>query len=109
MEAVDLADVVSRLPDGLGTKLTTSGRPLSQTAAQRLVLARALLARPRLMVIDGGLDNLGLEGDAKERVLDRIFRQNNTTLVVISADPDVLRRCKRHVFIADGQLVEVSP
>ncbi|MBL9017683.1 MAG: hypothetical protein JNL83_26070, partial [Myxococcales bacterium] len=75
--------------------------------AQRLVLARALLARPRLMVVDGGLDNLGLEAAAKERVLDRVFRQRNTTLIVISNDPDVQRRCERQVHIANGQLVEV--
>lgn len=107
LDAVELADVVSRLPAGLGTRLTATGRPLSQTAAQRLVLARALLARPRLMVVDGGLDNLGLEAAAKERVLDRVFRQRNTTLIVISNDPDVQRRCERQVHIANGQLVEV--
>jgi putative ABC transport system ATP-binding protein len=108
LEAVELDNVVSQLPDGLATMLTTTGRPLSQTSAQRLVLARALLARPRLIVIDGGLDNLGLDPEAKERVLNKLFRQRDTTLVVISNDPDVQRRCERVVHIAGEQLMEVG-
>jgi ATP-binding cassette subfamily B protein len=108
LRAVELDDVIARLPEGLQTVLTSSGRPLSQTAAQRLVLARAWLARPRLLVVDGGLDNLGLDPAAKERVLDRIFHQRDTTLIVIGTDPDVLRRCDRAVMIADQQLVEAS-
>lgn len=107
LKAVALDDVVAQLPEGLSTKLTQTGRPLSQTAAQRLVLARALLARPRLLVVDGGLDNLGLAPEVKERVLDTVFGQPNTTFIVISNDPDVLRRCDRQVHIASEQLLEV--
>lgn len=108
LKAVDLADVVSQLPDGLATKLTPTGRPLSQTAARRLVLARALLARPRLLVVDGGLDHLGLTPEVKERVLDTVFGQPHTTLIVISNDLDVLRRCERQVHIVGGQLLEAA-
>lgn len=108
LRVVELDEVIARLPDGLATVITPSGRPLSQTAAQRLVLARAVLARPRLLVIDGGLDGLGLDPGAKGRVLDRIFEKKDTTLIVISSDPDVLLRCDRTVMIADQQLVEAT-
>lgn len=103
---VELGDIVGRLPSGLATSLGADGRPLSETAARRLVLARALLARPRLLVIDGGLDNLGLPPDTKARVLDAVFRARDTTMLVVSNDPDVLARCDRRVCIAGTQLME---
>ena len=109
LRIVELADVVAQLPDGLATRLTRTGRPLSETAARRLAIARALLARPRLLLVDRGFDDLGLSPEAKDRVLDALFsRTDARTMVVVSDDPDVLRRCDRAVHLAGGQLVEVG-
>lgn len=102
-----LADVVERLPAGLGTRIRRDGIPLSRSQARRLCLARALVARPRMLVVDGGLDGLGLTGDAKAQVLDTLFADPRLTLVVVTDDIDVLQRCTRHVQLAGGDLVEV--
>ena len=53
LEAVGLWEEVARRADGLDTVITTHGASLSRLEAERLVLARALLARPGLLLVDG--------------------------------------------------------
>lgn len=53
-----LLDDLSSLESGLETQLTAFGAPLSTTQLQRLMLARAIVGSPKLLIIDGLLDNL---------------------------------------------------
>ncbi|MFO7564060.1 MAG: ABC transporter ATP-binding protein [Enhygromyxa sp.] len=94
LELVGLYDRVVALPDGLHSPLLPSGAPLCEAEARRLMLAAALLRRPRLLLIDGGLDGLGLAADARERLLNHLFAADAPwTLIVVSEDPDLLQRC----------------
>jgi len=105
LEALALDDVVQRLPAGLSTHMQPGGAPLSSSQARRVGLARALLSRPRLLVIDGALDDLGLPADRKDAVLDAVLgRQTPWTTVVVSSDPDVRARCDRALTLNDGVL-----
>ncbi len=52
-----LADIES-LSDGIDTELGSAGHPLSETQCLRLMLARAIIEGPRLLLIDGTLDRL---------------------------------------------------
>lgn len=58
LEAVGLDGEVARLPAGLETVLSPTGAPLSSGAVRRLVVARAIAARPRLLIVDDVLDGL---------------------------------------------------
>jgi len=96
LELVDLRERVANLPDEMRTRLLPNGWPLRQSEAQRLMLAQALVRRPRLLLIDGGLDGLGLETEARERLLDHLFATSAPwTLIVITEESDVLRRCSQ--------------
>lgn len=108
LRALGLADAIAALPRGLETELLPSGRPLSRTQVRRLALARAVLARPRLLILDGALDELGLEGEALERALALVFDPARPwTLVLTSSDPSIRRRCDRAYALRAGRL-EVS-
>lgn len=65
LDRVGLLDEVRSLPEGLGTRLSSSGAPLSMGQRQRLMLARALAGRPRLLVIDDLLDDMDARGRAR--------------------------------------------
>ncbi|MBC8068150.1 MAG: ATP-binding cassette domain-containing protein [Deltaproteobacteria bacterium] len=102
---VGLQDVVRALPDGLGTALQPSGAPLSSSQQRRLVLARALLARPRLLVLDNALDGLGVARATKLEILDRVLAPDSPwTVVVVTDDSDVVERCTSAFTLELGKL-----
>jgi putative ABC transport system ATP-binding protein len=93
---VGLTDRVARLPEGMNTLLTPDGSPLSSNGARRLAFARAIAARPRLLLIDGLLDALDLT--ACPELLDALFDpEAGWTLVVVTARDDIRIRCDRVV------------
>ncbi len=101
LSLVDLADAVAALPAGLDTRLLPTGAPLSAVQARRLVLARALAAQPRLLLIDGLLDGLALPADKHEALLEHIFAADAPwTVLVVSDDPRVHARCGRVVDLS---------
>lgn len=86
LERVGLADRVRALPEGLETTLSASGAPLTRDEVQRLVIARALAARPGLLVLDGALD--GLPPDAQHALLGAIDREVTLMLVTHTHELD---------------------
>ena len=58
LKAVGLWNVIHQLPNGVTNELKTGGYPLSKDQVARLMLARAIAAHPRLVVIDGLIDAL---------------------------------------------------
>ena len=58
LEHVGLLDDIMQFPNGLSTPLQTGGAPLSSSQSRRLMLARAIVGRPRLLLLDGILDSL---------------------------------------------------
>lgn len=96
LQTVGLLSVVHALPRGLETLLTPDGGPLSASQALRLTLARALVGRPRLLILDGALDAFDLR-DCPDLVPRLFDRSASRTLLVASTNPEVVRRCDRTV------------
>ena len=67
-----LHDELLQLPDGLATTLHPSGRPLSSRQASRLMIARAIAGQPRLLVLDGVLDQIDNAED-RDRLMPLLF------------------------------------
>ena len=86
--AVGLLDDLLRLPDGLDTKINASGGDLLPTQQRLLMLARAIAARPRLLLIDGLLDALA---DAQLVQISSMLldQQHGWTLIVATNRQDV--------------------
>jgi putative ABC transport system ATP-binding protein len=57
LELIGLLPFILKLPDGLDTELCPTGAPLSQNQKKKLMLARAIVGRPNLMLIDTLLDD----------------------------------------------------
>lgn len=94
LRTVELLDDVQALPDGLNTPMVTGGGPLSRGQAERLMLARAIAGRPRLLVLDETLDHL--DPALRRTVLGRVFdRQAGWTLLVVTHDAEVIAACDR--------------
>lgn len=94
LEAVGLWDRVQALPEGLNTALSLSGFPLSPEESYRLMVARALLLKPRLLILDGTLDRIDwIERGPLSRFL---FGQHpDMTLLVLTNKYYFLAYCDR--------------
>lgn len=89
LELARASEVVAGLPEGLATVLADRGVSLSGGERQRIALARAVLARPQVLVLDGATS--GLEPAREEALLaDLAGRWGHGVLVVVSPNP-VLR------------------
>jgi putative ABC transport system ATP-binding protein len=104
LAGVGLLDEISTLPDGPQTELATGGKPLSSGQAIRLLLARAILSSPRLIIIDEALDQID---DAVERdlLLDVLFDAAAPwSVLVATEDSVVLKRCDQVFELDHGQI-----
>lgn len=96
-----LLDDVFLLPDGLETQLTATGSPLTETQLRRLVLARAIAGRPRLLVLDTLLD--ALPDDQALELLSVLTGENACwTLIVFSGRRQILERSNRIFDLTEG-------
>ncbi|MFT3769309.1 MAG: ABC transporter ATP-binding protein [Minicystis sp.] len=103
LAAVGLLDDHAALPDGLSTRLAPFGAGLSAGQARRLVLARALAGRPRLLILDAPLDDL--DPASRRAVIDALFAPDRPWSVLVTApDRDALRACDHAYRLADGAL-----
>ncbi|MBD2767632.1 ABC transporter ATP-binding protein [Hymenobacter sp. BT664] len=103
LELVGLRDEVYTRPQGLSTPLGI-GVPLTDSTRQKLLLARALVRRPRLLLLDGFLP--GVEPAERQRVLSRVLAPAHPwTVLLASGDPRVLALCPRLLVLRQGQLV----
>lgn len=107
LDKVGLLADVQAFPEGLNTELSTGGRPLSEGQAMRLVFARALVRRPRFLLIDEALDSIK-DAPGADVLMQSLFAKDKPwTLIVASASPDLLARCDAIYEIQDLQVVKV--
>lgn len=103
LRRVGLLDELATLPQGLDTELDAQGHPLSEGQAQRLLIARAIAGRPRLLVIDDVLDSL--PQDAARQVEASLFdARARWTLVLVSNRADIAARSTLVLDLPSGQV-----
>lgn len=109
LRLVGLLDDVLDLPDGLATHLETDGRQLAHDQLVRLMLARAVATRPRLLLVDGLLDCLPDElvqsvGTALARALPAC------TCLIATGRRDIADKLPTKITLtADGRLEVPGP
>ena len=107
-------DAFDRARDGLDTvglapRMDHYPGQLSGGEQQRVALARAFAAGPRLLLADEPTGNLdGETGNAVIELLFSLRARFGTTLLLITHDPAVGRRCAREVRLVDGRIVADS-
>ena len=107
LDAVNACDFIESKPDKLDRPVGERGSLLSGGERQRLSIARALLRKPQLLVLDEPTNNLDSESVlALHEVLENL--RHKATLLVISHDPGILQQADRVFQLDNGVLVEQS-
>lgn len=97
-------DVLDALPEGLETPIDERGRSFSGGQRQRLVLARALVADPEILVLVEPTSAVDAHTEARIARELRAARAGKTTLV-LTTSPLVLDRADRVALVEDGRVV----
>jgi ABC-type bacteriocin/lantibiotic exporter with double-glycine peptidase domain len=105
LEFANLTDELAKFPQGLQTQLVTEGRNLSRGQRQRLMIARAVVTKPQLLILDEGFT--GIDEKDKLRILDEIYNPAYPwTIIDISHDPELVLRSHTVHVLAHGRIVE---
>lgn len=97
-----LLAALARLPDGAATHLAPDGMPLSASTVQRLGLARALLGRPALVILDAPLSAIGPRGAAEAAQIARDLAREGAMVMLIAPEPEALAGCDRLLMLDHG-------
>lgn len=94
LEAVDLGD-----------KIKSRAKDLSGGQKQRLAIARAIVGRPQILFADEPTGNLdSATSKVIEDLLFNYCKENNATLIIVTHDEDLAKKCQRVIHIKDGKI-----
>lgn len=103
--AAGMHATLQRLPQGLQTPVGESGIGLSVGERQRIQIARVLVARPRILILDEATANLDYATEAEIRkTIDEI--RKSTTILIIAHRFSMVRDAGRVIVLEDGQIAE---
>jgi ABC-type bacteriocin/lantibiotic exporter with double-glycine peptidase domain len=94
----ELEEEVDALPQGLKTHVRTPGRVFAPTHILRILIARAILGRPQLMIFDGTLHNM--PPAMRETILRRLCsKEEPWSVIFVSNDPNLFPHVDRRIIL----------
>lgn len=90
-------------------KKKSRARDLSGGQKQRLAIARAIVNQPKILFADEPTGNLdSATGEVIESLLFRYNKEQKTTLIVVTHDEDLAKKCDMQIYIKDGKIQSVQ-
>jgi putative ABC transport system ATP-binding protein len=90
---------------GLSDKEKQKARNLSGGQKQRLAIARAIVNQPRIIFADEPTGNLDtVTGNTVEKLLFGLNKQGGSTLIIVTHDEDLAKKCDIKIYIVDGKV-----
>lgn len=100
-------EFIKKTPFGYDTFLDENGKNLSGGQRQRIAIARALLRKPELLILDEATSNL--DTITENAIKETIFNLNNDlTCLVIAHRLNTIQNCDKIIVIDNGKIVEVG-
>lgn len=103
LNKVQLTSVIKNLPNGLDTKLFPEGKQINSSVTQKIVLARCIIQKPRILFLEDPVDKSD-DKSAKEIIDYLTSTENDWILVVINKNPYWEEKCNKVFNINNGIL-----
>jgi ATP-binding cassette, subfamily B, multidrug efflux pump len=109
-EALELADIkkdIEKLPYGLDTIIGERGITLSGGQKQRLALARALIKRPKILLLDDTLS--AVDNETENNILRNLQKyMSNMTVIIVSHKISAVMDCDFIIVLENGRIKEMG-
>lgn len=94
-----LTSYIQTLKQGFDTQLSSTGRKLPEHAAKKIVLVRALLNQPRLLLLEEPW--VGLEKVYQDRIKEYLLTQEKqVSMIIVTSDESFINKCDKSVLIS---------
>jgi ABC-type bacteriocin/lantibiotic exporter with double-glycine peptidase domain len=104
-EKLGISDFITSLKRGFDTPIDAAGKRLSSAVIRKVLLLRALLSHPKLLLLEEPW--LGFDADCKEKVQHYLLHEiHDTTVLLITNETAFAQRCDRIVELQDGVVVK---
>ncbi len=100
-------EFIARLPDRYSTKVGERGATLSGGERQRLSLARILLRKPQLIILDDA--TASLDSVSEKAIMNTLFEvTKNVTTIIVAHRLSTIKNCNQIVVFDKGEVIEVG-
>ena len=101
IDGVQLSSFIKSLPNGLDSKLFPEGKQLSSSNAQKILLARSIIHRPKILFYEDPTDSM--DEKVANEIIDFITSDKNKwTIIVSSKNPHWKTKCSRRITMQNG-------
>jgi ATP-binding cassette subfamily B protein len=100
---VGLLNYIQSLGDGLHSSIDTIGKNLPRNTITKILLARALLTQPRLLLIEDCWSSLEIQ--EQEHIIEYLTLNQPFTLISVTNDEAFAQKCDRIILLSEGKIV----
>ena len=106
-EKIGLKNFLEEQNDGFGTMLDPVGKRLSRNIIQKVLLLRALVNEPRLLLLEEPWSNL--DENHRKSIQDYLLSHKGCTiLIATTSDDEFVSKCDRVLYLKNGELVDAG-
>ncbi|MDO1444783.1 ATP-binding cassette domain-containing protein [Rhodocytophaga aerolata] len=105
IEHTGLSSYVNKLPEGIDTKVSALGTKLTRSTRHKLILARCIASRPKLLIFNDDMQDMQ-RAERLQLISFLIQKDNPWTLLAITNDTSFLSQCDKVVLMDESRIVE---
>ena len=104
IDGVQLSSFIKSLPKGLDTKIFPEGKQSSSSTAQKILLARSIIHKPKILFYEDPTDSM--DENVANEIIDFITSNSNKwTIIVSSKNPYWKTKCSRKITMQNGSIL----
>lgn len=107
IENLGLNDFIKKLPEGYNTMINTQGKGLPESTVTKLLLARSVATKPKLLLLENTFEQLD-EKDCKQIIDFITAKQHGWTMVTVSSNKYLAKLSDKIIVLTAGEISEIG-
>ena len=105
IEKMGLREFVKEQPKGIDTLIYPEGQRISRTIAKKIVLARSIVRKPKVLILKEPLNKFSK--DEKDRIVNFLFDKTNSWSIIVASQDEAWQNCcERTLILENGKILQ---